>query len=1827
METQTDIQNEIQEVKNALQYAQSDAEKQGLQETLDMLEKQVSESETSKPKHEPKFKKGEIFAKGTKNETDYSNIGKKYFDVFTRFLLDFKDKFNIDVVGYDDLKLHITFNNQTHGWLNLTENIQIENYSKEKNTFDRLQEIEYFLQNAINHTDEEINKQFESKAKYWIKTKKTHDTESEVIEAEPIPELQNENIFNNFVANSDVFSNNSFYLKNTDKTLGTIKIEKDRFGKEIEIVQGGFEDLKKVTLDYNFLENNSISDSAINETSIQTNENSIDKIVEKSEKSIVKKSVNKKRQKQELEGVSSDETMTFEEVYKEYNKDISNEELKVFIWYKEQIGQPLNSRWKSLIEDVFYDNEWITEMIKKGLIYYYDGKLLPSYLYLAENIYEKYIALVEQGEKIKAGRDAKHIIETYGQEVYDKQVAKLNEVYTTLYNSRLLVGDSGTSNALKLVPYSDFAKNFTIKTLIDEKEFKVKYYGVKDKLSEIDFFYGGSQWHKKEVPELSLKDAFCYWLAKEYNNITFKKGVSYADIIKIYVNQQQRPRKPNDQMTDAQWKAEWERRKEKVRSEGERLFNIFLVEQLKSEDKIAIEFSWNKSYNNYVPINYNKIPVALSINKKFEIKPKKRDAIAFMFNQGSGCLAYEVGVGKTPSAAFIIKQYIDSSYSKRPIIVVPNQTYRQWLSELRKFIPDTKINDLYNLRGDYFEELLDENMKVSVVDEGSISVITYEGFEMLGFNEHTEGQIFNELYDILNQGGVEEKMSDKQKEGFFQKLQYLIGRGLKGTMINIEDLGIDFVCFDEAHALKKIFTSVKGEAEDGSTKRGKTPYKINSGTPSGLGLKGFMIAQYILRNNNYRNVLLLTATPFTNSPLEVFSMLALVAYKQLQETDLNNISNFFDNYIEVENQLVVTSTMKAEYRQVVTGFKNITSLQKLIKRFFDFKDASNIKGLAELRPNKIVLPLINKNVDGNIIKLSENERVETFVPLSQLQEGLMKDIILYAEGEIDEKDLLNTANGSQSENEEDDINEDEIKTQVAELTEGTMGEEEKKGVRTIKSIMFSQNLALSPYLYRFSGLKNPDYLQYVNTSPKLKYVMECIKSVKQYHEQHNEEISGQIIYMNRGIQYFNLLKQYLVEIVGYKEHEIGLVFSKMKGGSEAKDDIKNLFLGIKFNKESKTFEKIPDEQRIKIIIGSGTIKEGMNLQMHTTLLYNCFLDWNPTDIIQLHGRLWRQGNEYRNVRIVNPLMVNSVDIFLFQKLEEKTARINAIWNTDNKNSVLKLEELNPSELKFALIKDPKVIAKYQIEDETTQIEDDLASETSLMKKYESIVDNLETLDAYRPNLDKLLTEYRPKKFKPELSDNDKIKMSLELFRTQLDENGLKMVDSWEREDYLKGNKGIKLSPRDGEVSKEYWFDNVAMANRVIEREKRDYFEPRGMDIRFMKKYIYEQNQKLDELDVKLKNVNNEQHIAELVEQIIERKEKEKIKELALLELVDKFKNLNNLLSIKFNDNEVAQEEEFNCLSNNKENGEIKIDNESIERLEECINNQPTTKSLNINSDGEYTEERKALHKKIYEKFASKKVCNDNHQPIAILTGGSPASGKTTFLKKYAPYFISDNIYKIDADEVRAELPEYKGWNSQSTHDETRDIVRNYLLSNENIGQPCKFDLLYDGTMNRAKNYLPLIGRLKELGYKIFIVYMNNIPYEMALKRSLERFKKGDQFGIHRYVPRDVIKDFYSSGKTTLNELKNKVDGFIVVDASNKDYNILEKGGIELPRFDINDKEKMEKSVKTEKSKIKKQIYLDKIEVYEEMVQQIKNSTKKQVYLDKIDIYKEMLTEL
>lgn len=1557
----------------------------------------------------------------------------------------------------------------------------------------------------------------------------------------------------------------NFFKKNPDNVLGTAYEASGRFGK-VTKYKGDIDSVNRIDAPLDFIglntasapntsyESETIQQLMQDPTALQNIEKSI--ALSKEEKTInEQKQKSTKNRKIAANQAQSDADMfSFQQVYQENNPEISRNELQVYLWYQWKSGMPFSEKWYKLAEfnPATVKDQTIIDWVNRGLLYYFRGNLYPAYVYLSGRIWEK---------KSAVENDKEQIVALYGDDVFTKQLAALDNVFKISYDKRLTLTNANFDNRLKIIPISKFANTYMIATLNDEKPFKAKSQPAGGKQpGRPDFLYTGhiSDYKKTVFEQLSLTEAFCYWLVNYKGEYEIKRDVSYADIISIYIFQKNRPGIKAD-ATNAEKKAAeaiWQRMVNLTKIEGDRLFSLFLSDWITANDIVTIETKWNEQFNGYLPVNYNKIPVAFSHATEYrgqivDIRPEKREAVAFMMDSGAGVtLAYDVGVGKTWSALFTIKHFMEAGYCKRPFLVVPNQTYKQWLAEGRGLLPDVKFNDLYNLSKDYLDELRGPDGQIEMVPEFSISVMTYEGFEQIGFNEQTENQILNEMFEILDQQepGIERK--EKQTAALFERLRLLIGRGLRGTLINIEDLGFDFFCADEAHKMKKVFTGVKGEQKAGGD-REKSPYSIQAGgEPSSIALKGFMISQYVLKNNNYRNVLLLTATPFTNSPLEIFSMLAFVGYHELRQNGINNLKSFFDTFVNASNELTINAKLKPERKQVVLGFNNLRALQQIIRRFINYKTGEMVR---VKRPNKYVLPLRSKVINGETIVLSKNEQIDSSLPLSELQETLMADIKQYAEGKIaltamctpTISDIVNKVAGS----DEDMVD----ATMGVELDEDTLSNDEKAGVRILRAMNYARNLALSPYLYECSGLRKPTYKQYIETSPKLQYTMECIRSVKEWHEKTKTPISGQVIYMDRGIEYFNLIKEYLVKEIGFKEHEVGIITSQMAGGKDAKEKVKMKFLGEAYDEKTGEVVDIPDSERMKIVIGSSTIKEGINLQKHSTVLYDCWPDWNPTDKKQLEGRIWRQGNLFKNVRIVTGLMIDSMDIFIFQKLEEKTKRIAEIWDTDGETNTFNLEEFNPSEIKSSLISDPLVLAEMETLENKEQINDDIRGIKSEMQRIDKILEAKDIFDSHLEDFREFVSTYRPSTATNEegaIIDKRTFETlqsaMMDFLSTNTDAEGLEMVYNYEKE---PGKKYSEFTP----PHKPYYYDKLNLANRVLKTSEKDYLIPKGLKIVTLDAYKKSLQQKVTELEEVQKNTTSEEAIKIRAQIILEERAENKVEKKTAKQRAKEFATLNYLLEDRQQIKEKTVATSTSSCPPLDKDGKRRIDKAAIEELSACVAAQDQTKILYVDKDGNYTDARKTLHKKIIDDLLKTAVCIKQDKPIAILTGGAPGSGKTHFLKTFAPYLLSKELFHIDADEIRAQLPEYQGWNAAITHLETKDIVDELI---ENIGGPCKYDVVYDGTMNKARKYFNLIKSLKSAGYQVYIIYID-VPKEISYQRVMERYQR-----TGRFVPLDVVQEVYDTGHEAFNQIKKMVSGWILVDGVNG--TVVERGGESIP---------------------------------------------------------------
>ncbi|HEY4784757.1 MAG TPA: DEAD/DEAH box helicase, partial [Bacteroidales bacterium] len=855
---------------------------------------------------------------------------------------------------------------------------------------------------------------------------------------------------------------------------------------------------------------------------------------------------------------------------------------------------------------------------------------------------------------------------------------------------------------------------------------------------------------------------------------------------------------------------------------------------------------------------------------------------AFFEALGSGICAFDVGVGKTMTAIINIATNIYSGKCKRPLVVVPKPTYKKWIGEIigymdkntKEFVPGVlsytgiTLNDWSNLGTD-IKGKIDFTKKVP---ENSITIVTYEGFKQIGFSSNVSETLFTELVNILGQS-VEKSARDAEID--YQKYREKIGMGEKNTVCDIDTLGFDYLVIDEAHRCKNVFEQVKSDEE------GNKRYNITSAV-SETGIKAFFHANYIQRTYG-NNIMLLTATPFTNSPLEIYSMLSLVAYESMRKNSIYNINAFFDMFVLPTVEWTANYKEEIVEKEVIKSFTNRLILQKLIYNHILYKtgEEAGVK-----RPVKVNLPkLYDKAPDGKNIKLSPAKQVLTYIEPTAKQRRNQQNIVALA--------------------------------QQATAGKLNMGD-------LFRALAYSLDNALSPYLYAGNQDRPDDYREFVEESPKILFACECCRTVKEYHENlaksNSEnipsvlkEVSGQVLYMNRGKEYFKYIKEYLEKEVGYQKNvlynntrfdEVEIIDSSIS--DIKKENVKEAFLG----------------GVVKIIIGTATIREGIDLQKRGTVIYNLYPDWNPTDIRQLEGRIWRQGNEFAFIRSVMPLVQDSMDVFVFQKLEEKTGRINDIWFKADRGNVLDVESLDPQEVKLALITDVGRITALYFDEERREVERELARANANLSQVSKVKEAIQEYLEYKDELVQWINKYYNEIIaKSWVFDNRQVEKKMMEYRNTPDEKEQvrKITDLQKKTEALKieiefiqTNSAVSDSEllecarkiqRESQYFSNYWIvGNFKESMTNVYKIERTILKPKRLSI-FDDMSGLERELKKDVMnaEAKLSNYKGGQHgesskrFLELYKEIEAKKETLAVKGKSPQERAEDFAKLNYLL--------------------------------------------------------------------------------------------------------------------------------------------------------------------------------------------------------------------------------------------------------------------------------------------------------------------------------------------
>lgn len=904
----------------------------------------------------------------------------------------------------------------------------------------------------------------------------------------------------------------------------------------------------------------------------------------------------------------------------------------------------------------------------------YNGKLYNDFNYLQGNIYEKL-------DELK--------YENISEEQRETQKKKLLSV----------LPEAKKVEQISFNPTSDFIREYSLGDLEED----VYDYAIRD-------------YKKVKTPD-TLDKRYKKYI--EHLTNSERNGVSTWDIRKFIDGDKIRIdyHYSSYSLTDAEKKAERSRQQAeymtKLKNTVDKTFNDFVKSELTQEEKEALSDAWNRKFNNTYNPDFNSMPMIVKgLNSEFNgnklaLQNVQVEGVNFLTNKGVGLLGFEVGVGKTLTGIISTVQNMQMGRCKKPLILVPKQVKDNWIREINQAFPNIEVNDVDNMSKFKGE-----------IKENTLTVATYEALGNIWYGENSANDLINQIYEVSNDFNRDTTKRGKEKTK--ERAEQLVGQAEGGNkkLFNIQDIGFDHITVDEAHNFKNLFADAKADGQEGNAY-----VNISGGSTSTRAARLFLLTQYILNNNGNRNVFMLTATPFNNSPLEVFNMLSYLAKDELDNKGLYNVYQFMENYADISSDWIVNSRNEVEYKQVVTGFKNASSLRELIKSVM----------------------LIRSAEDAGIVRPEKYTKRVTLEP-SQAQ----IELIAQAEEEA--------VNGKKDEG------------------------------AVLKAINQSRKATLSPDIATDNFDVSPE--DFIKNSPKLNYVVKAVESMKK-----KDSKTSQLIYMPLGVKYLPKIKQYLVNKGVFKEDEIEIIDSSVK-------DDKIVKITDSFNDRNGT---------VKLVIGTNKIKEGMNLNKNSSVLYVPYMDWNPTDFVQVVGRIWRRGNRYSKIRVVVPLLKNSSDSFMFQKLNEKTDRINNIM--DESKEYIDTSELNTAEEKINMISNPEKKMRMFIQVEKQKLNSKLKDLQGRLETSQSYLSNLksdermlkaseeryantaEEIKKIDPEADKWNYEYTERRLNEYKKDVHTYKISLKkikerIARLELDFEGKDSAEAINSE-IEKVNKDIK----------------------------------------------------------------------------------------------------------------------------------------------------------------------------------------------------------------------------------------------------------------------------------------------------------------------------------------------------------------------------------------------------------------------------------------------------
>ena len=368
---------------------------------------------------------------------------------------------------------------------------------------------------------------------------------------------------------------------------------------------------------------------------------------------------------------------------------------------------------------------------------------------------------------------------------------------------------------------------------------------------------------------------------------------------------------------------------------------------------------YNERFNSLRPREYDGSHILFhGMSPEITLRPHQKNAIAHILYGGNTLLAHVVGAGKTCEMVAAAMEKKRLGLCSKTLICVPNHLTEQLAGEALQLYPNANI--LVARKTDF--EKANRKRFCAKIATGNydIIVIGHSQFERIPLSQERQVEYLqSQIHDVINQVAQlkEEraenftvKQMERMRKQLEKKLDKLNDQSRKDDVVTFEQLGVDSLMVDEAHAFKNLAVLSKMRNVAGISQ-----------TESQRASDLYMKCRYLDEITGSRGVVFATGTPISNSMAELFTMQRYLQRETLEQHGLSS----FDAWASTFGETVTAVELAPEgtgYRTKTrfSKFYNLPELMSMFKQVADVQTADMLNlpvpKLVGGKPINVALP-------------------------------------------------------------------------------------------------------------------------------------------------------------------------------------------------------------------------------------------------------------------------------------------------------------------------------------------------------------------------------------------------------------------------------------------------------------------------------------------------------------------------------------------------------------------------------------------------------------------------------------------------------------------------------------------------------------------------------------------------------------------------------------------------------------------------------------------------------------------------------------------------------